>query len=394
LYKLAFRYIANILLSSLFLSTVLLAKTDKSCKDLSVGLYSYNPYDFHFIRVKAIQPKVQKFAQDTIKSSNKAQDVIDKYVKINSNIRYKKAQKETIEPNKNIKYYISIAKQLKTHQSYLLAKLIQEEELRFEKSQSLLKEYKYQQALKLLQEKQKNQYGYYTVKAGDTISHIAYMFGLRIKDVVKLNDINTTHHIRVNQNIKLPYTQEQIEVISTAKYKVKKGDNLHTIAKAYDLKVSDIIDFNHYKSNKILRIGEIVKLPLPYIQDKTDTNISKIKKLYANKNITRFTKFGQHRLKVIATAYTSHSGQTDTTPFLAAWNNRIRPGMKIIAVSRDLLHQYGLKNGSRVKISGLNGYYTVRDKMNKRYKKRIDIYMGINRRQALKWGRKSVVIYW
>jgi len=103
---------------------------------------------------------------------------------------------------------------------------------------------------------------------------------------------------------------------------------------------------------------------------------------------------GKRKLRVQATAYTSHRGQTDKTPFLAAWNNRLRPGMKVIAVSRDLIRKYGLGNGKKVRIQGLPGYYTVRDKMNKRYTKRIDIYMGTNRRKALRWGRKRVVIYW
>jgi 3D (Asp-Asp-Asp) domain-containing protein len=103
---------------------------------------------------------------------------------------------------------------------------------------------------------------------------------------------------------------------------------------------------------------------------------------------------GKHKLRVQATAYSSHVGQTDSTPFLAAWNNRLRPGMKAIAVSRDLIKKYGLGNGKKVRIQGLPGYYTVRDKMNKRYTKRIDIYMGTNRRKALRWGRKRVIIYW
>ena len=104
--------------------------------------------------------------------------------------------------------------------------------------------------------------------------------------------------------------------------------------------------------------------------------------------------FGTNRLRVTATAYTSHANQTDDTPFLAAWNNRLRPGMKIIAVSRDLLSRYGMRNGTKVRIDGLKGFYRVRDKMNKRYKKRIDVYMGLNLKKALKWGRRSVVIYW
>ena len=103
---------------------------------------------------------------------------------------------------------------------------------------------------------------------------------------------------------------------------------------------------------------------------------------------------GTYKLRVTATAYTSHEGQTDDTPFLAAWNNRLVPGEKSIAVSRDLLSRFGIRNGTKVRISGLTGYYEVRDKMNKRYKKRIDIYMGLDIKKALKWGKRSVVIYW
>ena len=99
-------------------------------------------------------------------------------------------------------------------------------------------------------------------------------------------------------------------------------------------------------------------------------------------------------LNVVATAYTSHKNQTDGTPFIAAWNNRLRPGMRAIAVSRDLLKTYGLKNKSKVRISGLPGEYTVLDKMNKRWKKKIDIYMGTDRKKALQWGRKNVTIRW
>ncbi|CAA6799904.1 MAG: Unknown protein, partial [uncultured Thiotrichaceae bacterium] len=79
------------------------------------------------------------------------------------------------------------------------------------------------------------------------------------------------------------------------------------------------------------------------------------------------------RLDVTATAYNSLPAQTDSTPDIAAWGDRLRPGMKAIAVSRDLLKKYGLKHKDKVKISGLKGEYLVLDKMNKRWKKKIDI---------------------
>jgi len=98
-------------------------------------------------------------------------------------------------------------------------------------------------------------------------------------------------------------------------------------------------------------------------------------------------------LVVTATAYTSCHRETDRTPYLAAWNNRLKPSVKSIAVSRDLL-KLGLTNGTKVKISGLKGHYVVLDKMNKRWKKKIDIYMGCNLKKAKRWGKRKVTIIW
>ena len=101
----------------------------------------------------------------------------------------------------------------------------------------------------------------------------------------------------------------------------------------------------------------------------------------------------EHVLRVTASAYTSCRRETDSTPYLAAWNNRLKPGVKSIALSRDLL-KMGLKNGSYVTIDGLKGKYKVLDKMHKRWKKKIDIYMGCNRKKARRWGKRKVTIRW
>jgi 3D (Asp-Asp-Asp) domain-containing protein len=101
----------------------------------------------------------------------------------------------------------------------------------------------------------------------------------------------------------------------------------------------------------------------------------------------------KYSMQVTATAYTSTRSQTDKTPYLAAWNNRLRPGIKSIAVSRDLL-DLGLSNGTKVHIEGLTGTYKVLDKMNKRWTKKIDIYMGRNLRKAKRWGKRKVTIHW
>lgn len=100
-----------------------------------------------------------------------------------------------------------------------------------------------------------------------------------------------------------------------------------------------------------------------------------------------------HTMWVTATAYNSLAGQTDTTPSLAAWGDTLKPGMKAIAVSRDLIPM-GLEHNAKVWIDDEPTPYLVLDKMNKRWRDRIDIYMGVDRTAALKWGKKRIKIRW
>jgi 3D (Asp-Asp-Asp) domain-containing protein len=98
-------------------------------------------------------------------------------------------------------------------------------------------------------------------------------------------------------------------------------------------------------------------------------------------------------IEVTATAYTSTAGETDSTPTLTAWGDTLKPGMKAIAVSRDLI-EMGLSQGVKVLIDGLDGKYTVLDKMDKRWDRKIDIYMGTDVEKAKEWGEREVVISW
>jgi 3D (Asp-Asp-Asp) domain-containing protein len=101
----------------------------------------------------------------------------------------------------------------------------------------------------------------------------------------------------------------------------------------------------------------------------------------------------ERALAVTATAYNSLPEQTDAEPDLAAWGDPLAPGMKVIAVSRDLI-PLGLDHGTSVKIEGLPGEYLVLDKMHKRWEKRIDIYMGNDLDAARTWGKRRVEISW
>ncbi|GAL31452.1 hypothetical protein JCM19239_6216 [Vibrio variabilis] len=67
--------------------------------------------------------------------------------------------------------------------------------------------------------------------------------------------------------------------------------------------------------------------------------------------------------------------------------------MRSIAVSRDLI-ELGLDHNQEVTIEGFKGTYRVLDKMNKRWTKKIDIYMGNDVESAKQWGVREVTIIW
>ncbi len=96
-------------------------------------------------------------------------------------------------------------------------------------------------------------------------------------------------------------------------------------------------------------------------------------------------------IEVSASAYNSVENQTSDQPNVGAWGDRLKPGMKCIAVSRDLL-ALGIGHNTKVKIKGLKGIYLVKDKMNERWTNKIDIYMGDNIKEAKEWGSKKVTI--
>lgn len=111
-------------------------------------------------------------------------------------------------------------------------------------------------------------------------------------------------------------------------------------------------------------------------------------------DIETLISFGlTHKLKskkVTVTAYNNLASQCDSTPNICAWGDRIKPG--VIAVSRNLLGE-GMGRNTKVYIPGY-GSFVVLDKMNKRYRDRIDIFVGSNISKAMEFGKKELKIYW
>jgi len=253
---------------------------------------------------------------------------------------------------------------------------------------------------------------WYRVKKGDSFIALAKRYSTTVFDIKRWNKLDKEHILKIGERLKIyPNRKTPPEVIKVEElrakygfYEVKSGDTILGIAKDFNVSAKEIIRLNWLRSGERILIGQILTLPLT--QEKIDSVLiqkewkieqeerKKEKKKQKAKIVKSKKRKYKHKVAVIATAYTSHKEQTDESPFIAAWNNQLRPGMKIIAVSRDLIRKYGLTNGIKVHISGLSGIYTVRDKMNIRLKRHIDIYMGRDKKRALRWGRRRVILYW
>jgi len=402
------KYSAFVLLVSVAV-TSLSAKRIVDCRVITSGTTECNPYSKRLLRAKEVPYDINKqklIITKTLPVPGKkpkmkvisVADMIEKYVHVEDSMRYRGSHDITVTTAKE-KEKLVREEALKRKRQEMIEKI---EKLKEEQQLKQLEEIRLAEAAKQkAKEEKRNKQGFYVITKGDTLSTIAAKYGMKTKDLRALNRLEKGAKIRIGKKVLIPFSQDIVDAIATGEYKVQNGDTLISIAHKFNLKPKDVAKFNDLKITALIRAGKTMQLPLPYrikmleAKRKAKEREKKLAKALKKRKGSKLIRgFGKHKLRVTATAYSSHRGQTDKTPFLAAWNNHIRPGMKIIAVSRDLLTRYGLHNGSKVRIGGLPGIYRVRDKMNKRYRKRIDIYMGVNRRKALRWGRRSVMLYW
>lgn len=93
--------------------------------------------------------------------------------------------------------------------------------------------------------------GQHIVKAGDTLTKIAALYGVSVQQLVTANKLTNGNVIRVGQLLTIP----------TTNYTVKAGDTLIKIAKAHNVTVQQLTAVNHLANPNILKIGQVIKIP-------------------------------------------------------------------------------------------------------------------------------------
>ncbi len=112
----------------------------------------------------------------------------------------------------------------------------------------------------------------YTVKSGDTLSGIAYSYGISVAALAAANDLSGDV-IYPDQELRIPLDEAALAALTATPtpsaeesnkvvYTVKAGDTLGAIAKSYNVTVDEIMTANNLDSD-VIRIGQKLTIPVP-----------------------------------------------------------------------------------------------------------------------------------
>ncbi len=94
----------------------------------------------------------------------------------------------------------------------------------------------------------------YTVREGDTLSHIARMYGVTANTILWANDLPRASAIQPGQTL-------VILPVAGVQHVVKKGDTIANLAKRYKAEEADILSYNQLDTSSSLTLGETLIIP-------------------------------------------------------------------------------------------------------------------------------------
>jgi len=142
------------------------------------------------------------------------------------------------------------------------------------------------------------------INAGDTLSMISEVHGVTTDDIARANELTDQHKLREGQVIFIPDGPEHTdatlahvkqlknEEISKRKqaaplkittYEVKTGDNLWSVANAFDLDVNTLYGCNTVTETDILKVGTTLRVPNQdgiYLKVRAGQTVDKLAKEY------------------------------------------------------------------------------------------------------------------
>ena len=125
-----------------------------------------------------------------------------------------------------------------------------------------------------------NKSKFHIVQEGDTITSISRMYALEKNFIIKTNQLNDENYIFVGQTLKLTEDQSSnlnVQIKTIPKYhKILEGENLTEISNRYGVKINDLINLNNLNNPDKIEVGTNILLVAPHENiEQKETSISK-----------------------------------------------------------------------------------------------------------------------
>ena len=98
---------------------------------------------------------------------------------------------------------------------------------------------------------------YYTVKSGDSLWSIAKKYNVSLSDLKEANGIANSL-LTIGDVLKIPVKEE--DELKENTYTVKSGDSLYKIAQTYNTTVNELVNLNNLTTTS-LSVGQVLRLP-------------------------------------------------------------------------------------------------------------------------------------
>jgi murein DD-endopeptidase MepM/ murein hydrolase activator NlpD len=115
----------------------------------------------------------------------------------------------------------------------------------------------------------------HVVQNGDTVYSLARRYGVKAEEILFLNGIEDARKIKVGQKLRVPDASIMAAPIAGGgsaafvTHTAVNGDTLYGIARSYGVSYQALLTANNFPKNKLLKIGERVKVPLPAAMPQT-----------------------------------------------------------------------------------------------------------------------------
>jgi membrane-bound lytic murein transglycosylase D len=103
------------------------------------------------------------------------------------------------------------------------------------------------------------------VRSGESLSVIARRYKVSVRELQKWNNISDPRKLRAGKTLTLfqsPAPSAPAVRSGTIKHTVRRGDSLWSIARHYDVRVSDIMRWNDLGRNAVIQPGQSIKINL------------------------------------------------------------------------------------------------------------------------------------